>query len=161
MVNLKPSDLLNKMQDLSCNKVGDDLLKILWLQRLPNNIQSVLACSSDPLETLSTMADKIFATSNNTSIQGIAKTNSDLTDAIYKIEDKINALNKKIDMSRPRIKSKSPHRFQTYSSVNDICWYHKTYKHKAKTQCDPPCAFVTKSKNGSQSQTRRLTPTRK
>lgn len=153
------------MQDLSCGKIGDDLLQILWLQSLPLNvnIQSVLACSTDPLQTLSTMADKIFKTSHNPSIQGIASssnTNSDLIDMIHNIEDKINALNKKIDMSRPRTKSKSPSRSQSYSSDNDICWYHNKYQHKARKQCDPPCAFARNSKNESGSQKRRLTPTR-
>lgn len=164
--DLKPSDLLHKMQDLSCGKVGDDLLKILWLQRLPANIQSVLACSDDPLQNLSTMADKIFETSNNTSLHSIAessKTNSDLADMIYNIEDKINNLNKKIDMSRPRNKSKSPKRHRPRrpsTSTNNICRYHKEYKHQAR-RCDSPCSFVQKSKNDSGSRIRRSTPTRK
>lgn len=161
--DLKPSDLLHKMQDLSCGKVGDDLLQILWLQRLPSNIQAVLACSTDPLQTLATMADKIFATSNNTSIQSItpsSKTNSDLVDMICNIEDKINNLNRKVDMSRPRNKPKSPKRSNKVRSNPNHCWYHNKYKHKAKN-CDSPCTFAQDSKNESGSQTRRLTPTRK
>lgn len=162
----KPSDLLHKMQDLSCGKVGNDLLKILWLQRLPNNIQSVLACSTDPLQTLATMADKIFETSNNTSINVIAgssNTNSDLTDMIHNIEDQINNLNKKIDRSRPRIESKSPKRNRKDTSTHDICWYHARFGHKAKKPCDSPCNFlqIHKSKNFSGSQKRQLTPARK
>lgn len=160
--DLKPSELLHKMQDLSCGKVGDDLLQILWLQRLPINIQSVLACSTDPLPTLSTMADKIFETSNNTNINSIAETskNSDLVNMIYNIEDKINNLNKKIDMSRPRIKSKSPKRSRNHLSTDKICWYHDKHGHKARKQCNPPCAFVQQSKNDSGSQKRHLTPAR-
>lgn len=162
----KPSELLHKMQDLSCGKVGDDLLQILWLQRLPNNIQSVLACSADPLQTLATMADKIFETSNNTSINAIAgssNTNSDLVDMIHKIEDKINNLNKKIGMSRPRTESKSPKRSNNDSSTDDICWFHKTHGLKARKPCNSPCNFLQKhnSKNDSGSQKRQLTPARK
>lgn len=163
--DLKPSELLHKMQDLSCGKVGNDLLQILWLQRLPINIQSVLACSNDPLATLSTMADKIFETSSNTTINSIAdssNSNSDLVNMIYNIEDKINSLNKKIDMSGPRNRSKSPKRYfkNTSTSTNDVCWLHETHGHKAIKQCHPPCAFAKQSKNESGSQKRRLTPTR-
>lgn len=162
--DLKPSELLHKMQDLSCGKVGDDLLQILWLQRLPSNIQSVLACSADPLATLSTMADKIFEATNNVSIQALgqsSKTNSDLTDMIYNIEDKINALNRKVDMSKPRNRSKSPKRTQQYTSDDEICWYHEKYRHNARTQCNPPCAFARNAKNETGGQKRRLTPVRK
>lgn len=159
--DLKPSDLLHKMQDLSCGKVGDDLLKILWLQRLPTNIQAILACSNDALLALSTMADKIFETTSHNSIQNVAsssKNNSDLVDMIHNIEDKINNLNRKIDMSKPRTRSKSPKRTSSPSDV--ICWYHRKHKNRAK-KCVKPCNFIRKSKNDSGSQKRRLTPTRK
>jgi len=29
------------MKELSCNKVGDDLLQELWLHRLPQQIQAI------------------------------------------------------------------------------------------------------------------------
>lgn len=167
----KPSDLLNKMQDLSCGKVGDDLLRILWLQRLPFNIQSILACSTDTLQVMSTMADKIYEATQNASIQVIdssSKTNGDLAEMIHSIEDKINNLNRKIDMSTPRIGSKSPKRPTPHDPDTGNCWYHDNYGHKARKACNPPCAFVTNknnnnktSKNESAGQKRRLTPARK
>ena len=153
--DLKPSDSLHKMQNLSCGKVGNDLLQILWLQRLPLNIQSVLACSTDPLNTLATMADKIFEATCNTSIQGItqpSKTNSDLADLIYNIEDKINALNKKFDMSKPRTKSQSPQRSRNNNSANNICWYHNNHGKNAY-KCIPPCNFAQQNSKKSYQQT--------
>jgi hypothetical protein len=34
----RPSQLLREMQELSDNKLSDDVLKILWIQRLPVKI---------------------------------------------------------------------------------------------------------------------------
>lgn len=58
--DMRPSDLLRKIRELSCNKVGDDLLRTLWLQRLPLQIQTVLSTSNDNLDQLSAMADTMF-----------------------------------------------------------------------------------------------------
>lgn len=146
----KPSHLLRKMRDLSCGKVGDELLQTLWLQRLPNNIQSVLACSADALPVLATMADKIFETSEDSSIQGISSasnTNNDLVNMIYDLKNNIEAL-KKLHLSKPRTRSKSPNRNRSPSRSNDsntYCWYHKTYKHKAN-KCVSPCSFTSTKK---------------
>ncbi|GBL88536.1 hypothetical protein AVEN_86269-1 [Araneus ventricosus] len=54
-----PTMLLRQMQDLAGNRVGDELLRSLWLQRLPTQIQAILTTSSDDLNKLSIMADKI------------------------------------------------------------------------------------------------------
>lgn len=160
----KPSDLLHKMRDLSCGIVGDELLQTIWLQRLPTNIQSVLACSEDNLDTLSTMADKIFETSENPSIQGIStpKQNNDLVNMIYDLKDKIEDLQKQVHESKPRNRSKqrnrrfsknrndgSKHQSPRRVTPHDThCKYHKQYQHKA-IRCEKPCTFHqdNKSKN--------------
>ncbi len=63
--DMKPSSLLRKTKELSCGKVGDDLLKTLWLQRLPTTIQTVLSTSNDPLDQLTVKADEMFDISEN------------------------------------------------------------------------------------------------
>ncbi|XP_066254127.1 uncharacterized protein [Euwallacea similis] len=55
----KPSHLLNEMAGLGGTSVSKRLLKSMWLQQLPNQIQSILASSNDPLEQLATRADQI------------------------------------------------------------------------------------------------------
>lgn len=55
----KPSQLLNEMTRLGGSSVSQEILKTLWLQHLPTQIQSVLEASSDSLENLSKMANKI------------------------------------------------------------------------------------------------------
>lgn len=93
----KPSDLLRKMRELSCGKVGDDLLKTLWLQRLPITIQTVLATSSDNIEQLSVMADTMFdITEGSTNVQANNSNNNkvydDLVDVVDRLDGKIESL---------------------------------------------------------------------
>ncbi|KAF8795370.1 hypothetical protein HNY73_003224 [Argiope bruennichi] len=56
----KPSQLLRKMRELGGGTgIKDDFLKTLWLQRLPSEMQAILSISSEPLDNLANMADKI------------------------------------------------------------------------------------------------------
>jgi len=55
----RPSHLLREMRDLASGKVSDDILKTLWLQRLPNQIKAILTASGHSLNNLAIMADKI------------------------------------------------------------------------------------------------------
>lgn len=83
----------------------------MWIQRLPQRIKTIASCSADVLPNLAIMADKIFDTTEDSSIQELSspsKSNSDLVNIIYLHEDKINALNKKMDISGPRNRAKSP-----------------------------------------------------
>jgi len=55
----RPSHLLSEMRELASGKVSDELLKTLWLQRLPTQVKIILAASGDSLVNLACMADKI------------------------------------------------------------------------------------------------------
>ncbi|GBN29593.1 hypothetical protein AVEN_37228-1 [Araneus ventricosus] len=60
--------LLRQIQDLAGNRDGDELLRSLWLQRLPTQMQAILTTSSDDLNKLSIMADKIAAVTSGREI---------------------------------------------------------------------------------------------
>lgn len=92
--DMKPSDLLRKMRELSCGKVGEDLLKTLWLQRLPLTIQTVLSTSNDDLNRLIVMADTMFDITEASTIQAISSNNNDLVNVVRNLEDKIESLSK-------------------------------------------------------------------
>lgn len=146
----KPSDLLRKMRDKSCNMVGDDLLQELWSNRLPQQIQGILSCSNEPLAQQIIMADKIFETMDLNSIQALSKKDpqfdNDLAKQFSKLEDKIDSLQKEINKSRSRNSSSRRHRSPSRSSNRTTqkpdthCWYHKLYKDKAK-KCTEPCSY--------------------
>lgn len=159
LVNTKPSELLRKMREKTCNKVGEELLQELWSNRLPQQVQSILACSNEPLTQQVLMADKIFETLDNTSIQAIAQRpsqfESDLTKQFCQLEDKIDSLQQIINKSTSR--NRSPWRSRSSSGSRDHnnqqnnthCWYHKLYKSKAR-KCDGgSCTFNKDQKTNS------------
>ncbi|GFY62637.1 hypothetical protein TNIN_117061 [Trichonephila inaurata madagascariensis] len=47
------------MKELSGGQLQDEFLKNLWLQRLPSQIQAVLSVSSETLDKLAEIADKV------------------------------------------------------------------------------------------------------
>lgn len=55
----KPSQLLRRMRDLAQQSITDEVLKSLWLQRLPPQLQAILSASSHDLELLSQLADRV------------------------------------------------------------------------------------------------------
>ncbi|GFS59796.1 uncharacterized protein TNCV_2806141 [Trichonephila clavipes] len=55
----KPSHLLRNMKELSNGQLQDDFLQSLLLQRMPPHIQTVLSASSEPLDKLAIIADKV------------------------------------------------------------------------------------------------------
>ncbi|XP_008178670.1 uncharacterized protein LOC103307937 [Acyrthosiphon pisum] len=67
----KPSYLLREMQQLAGNQLADDMLKNLWLQRLPLQVQAVLTTSTDSLSNLSKMADKIHEVSEVSTVAAV------------------------------------------------------------------------------------------
>ncbi|GFU21800.1 retrovirus-related Pol polyprotein from transposon 297 [Nephila pilipes] len=56
----KPSCLLLEMRNKAGNRMTEELLKSLFLQRLPTYVQQILAISNDQLEKLAEMADGII-----------------------------------------------------------------------------------------------------
>ena len=53
----RQSQLLRRMRDLAQNGASEEVLKSLWLQRLPQQVQAILASSKHELEELSQLAD--------------------------------------------------------------------------------------------------------
>lgn len=138
----KPSRLLLEMRGKASSHIGDELLKTLFLQRLPAHVQQILAISSDSLEKLAEMADGIMAVTDTApTVQAV--TNCDFTNLKNMIEEMSSRLAKLEVRSRSR--SKSPFRRQRSRSTSQDdkhaqCWYHWRFKEKAN-KCIKPCNF--------------------
>ncbi|GIY74596.1 uncharacterized protein CDAR_367961 [Caerostris darwini] len=65
----RPSRLLLEMRSKAGARINDDLQKSLFLQRLPTNIQQILAISNDKLAE---MADDIMSTSSAPLVNAVA-----------------------------------------------------------------------------------------
>lgn len=151
----KPSYLLREMRNLAGTSISLELLKTLWLQRLPGNIQAILAVSSEDLEHLTVMADKIFETTTSSEVHKINIKASDgydsqlanLTRQISELRTALSCRDRSkpnsLNRSRSRSRSKSTHntnnRNQDSSSKPKLCWYHHKWGNQAKScvgQCD-------------------------
>lgn len=138
---IKPSHLLRKMKQLADTILGEDILKTLWLQRLPNQVQAILSVSEDSLDKLALMADKIHETAG-ASVEAVHCPNnsafdvSELRTQLAELTEEVKRLSRdrerKSSFSR-RKRSKTPKKF-------DRCWYHFKFGEAAK-RCQSPCRF--------------------
>ncbi|XP_018404603.1 PREDICTED: uncharacterized protein LOC108781185 [Cyphomyrmex costatus] len=55
----RPSQLLRRMRDLAQNGASKEVLRSLWLQRLPQQMQAILTATKYDLEELSQLADQV------------------------------------------------------------------------------------------------------
>lgn len=144
----RPSQLLVHMRNLAAGKVQNDLLKSLWLQRLPVNIQQILSTCKDELDDLATIADKIYEVSNSgNSVSSIAGNET----AIDLLRSEIKTLTTEIKrLANVKYPSRSRSRYRKLSSSRrgnkrqadnlNLCWYHARFAAKAK-KCIKPCEW--------------------
>ncbi|GFY72531.1 uncharacterized protein TNIN_19881 [Trichonephila inaurata madagascariensis] len=71
----RPSDLLRQMKSLAGSSISDELIKSLWLQRLPQQTQAILSTSKDILNNAE-MADKIISVYSSSEVCSVANNNS-------------------------------------------------------------------------------------
>lgn len=147
--DMKPTHLLARMQDLAAGlNVDDGLMKMLFLQRLPANVKTVLTIHDGTLTKLAEMADKMVESSCShvaamTSQPAVPST-EELAEQIACLTAEIRKLKAgKIRNERSRSSSRARQRFSDRSIV---CWYHKKYGAQAN-QCREPCAFGNSPKN--------------
>lgn len=141
----KPSEMLNEMRLLAQGKVSDDLLKQLWLPRLPSQTKAILAVSEDTLDKLALMADKIGDNIDSPEINAVAT--APPTSRFDELERKIDSLTTQLQsFSRSRSSSR-PNRPRNRSSSRKskpLCWYHFKFGERAR-KCVEPCNFNSSS----------------
>lgn len=151
--DLRPTHLLAKMQELSAGlNVDDSLLKMLFLQRLPSNVRTVLSIHDGTLEKIAEMGDKMIdiAPTTTAAVEDQHKSASfnpdpnsqeNLATQIAALTAEIRRLKAKPQRSR----SRSTSRARRANGSNSICWYHRKYGDEAE-QCRSPCSYQS-SKN--------------
>lgn len=149
----KPSQLLNEMNRLGGSTVPEPLLRTLWMQQLPTHIQSVLTTSSDSIDNLSKMADKIAEIDQHQPRNFTAATciNDDLTETVKQLAREVAELKTSVQRqsdsnrsSRTRTRSRTPNRNRTFG--DGYCWYHHNFKEKAR-KCNAPCKYFHSTNN--------------
>lgn len=155
----RPSELYRQMQSLAGTDSGTLLLKSLWLQKLPQQIQIILSSIDDEettIDKLVTVADRcsenVYYDQVNVLSENKGKTVNDHSE-ITELKVQISELCKKVEQlssnnsrSRNRSNSRSKESFQPRSSRSGTpqserkCWYHRRFAEKA-TKCVSPCCF--------------------
>ena len=145
MGDQKPSHFLQAMKSLAAgNNVGDNVLKTLFLDQLPESIRSILATSNADLSELAQQADKIMDIAHP-QVSSIAA-----PDFVNSLTGKIDALEKKFEKfftdRRRNDTRQSRQRYRSSSKPRELCWYHHRFGSKA-TKCIQPCKFEQTQKN--------------
>ncbi|XP_034944126.1 uncharacterized protein [Chelonus insularis] len=163
----KPLQLLRKMQDLADNKVTEDVLRSLWLKRLPANVRFVLSANVETsLTAAATLADRLVEINPIQSVMAVSKVKDVATATPIKLseEQRLDKLGKAVQAlqvsikeinngrksrdhtprSRSRARSRSFHRSPAQN--NGICFYHERFGVKAN-KCEEGCTFIQKQGN--------------
>lgn len=157
----KPSQLLREMRTSAGNKVGEDFLKTIWLNNLPNSAKSILSTVEGDLNKLAETADKILEINEPHNVAAIShKENKNDDTEVYQMKKQIEELTKALNkLSNERGRSRSGSRSGSKSGFkkqraessdkkenddNWLCWYHFRFGEKANA-CIKPCAYKQKN----------------
>jgi regulator of replication initiation timing len=172
----KPSTVLQILQGLAGNLPCQDVIKRIWLSKLPKDIQlSLASIQTSSIQDLCTVADSMYGILSRqhfvSAVQQTSSTDS-ITAALNHLTAEVTALrfeNKyikeelkdiKLTQSRSRSRFRSPtpekrHKFARGKSQTKLyqgmCWYHFTFGDDSK-KCEGECKFrdqFQKSKSGN------------
>lgn len=140
----RPSQLLRRMRDLAQNGASEEVLKSLWLQRLPQQVQAILASSKHELEELAQLADRItdVLSPSAMAVATVAPTNSNTKDAqISALTEQVTKLVAHLSRDRSRPSHNSRRRSRSKSQpTSKPCWYHQRFGGRA-LKCTQPCSW--------------------
>lgn len=165
----KPSQFLRHLQNLAGPSGASDFIKSIWTNRLPQNIQTVIAAqlADLQLEQLADIADRVneiapsspqvasTSASASTAPNDMARQLSELTKQVALLTSNMNRRGKY--QSRPRSRSRSTQKRYDNSCSSrpkqpppdhPHCFYHYTYGSKAH-KCRQPCTFNSGNSQGS------------
>ncbi|XP_070161374.1 uncharacterized protein [Polyergus mexicanus] len=160
----KPSQFLRHLKTLAGITVSDELLRTLWLGRLPTQMQAILAVrAQDKLEDVAEQADRIHEIGNRpmevATMQGVVtparttwETQIDaLRDQVAALTTQVTKMTRKFQREqqgkRPRSQSRDRQRSRT-PRREGICYYHRRFGAEAK-KCTTPCSFKKENEEAS------------
>lgn len=152
----KPSQFLRHLKALAGNTVPDSLIRTLWLERLPSQMQVILATrKGDQLEKVAEQADRIYEV-NGEAVMVASTTSRSKTEETVPLEEQVRRLAKQVATlttqfkkgKRTRSRSRSRPRIQQTSKEDGPCYYHRRFKEKAQ-KCEKPCIFKQENSEGS------------
>lgn len=136
-----PSQLLRRLRTLANNAVNEDILRNIWLSRLPPDAQKILTVCAGDLDALAQTADRIVEMYPSVSVAAVSPSTDNTLTALQaqvaELTAQIAALRTQYS-SRQSQRHRSPRRRSRSPSTAKICWYHKRFGSEAR-KCNPPC----------------------
>ncbi|XP_071568714.1 uncharacterized protein [Temnothorax nylanderi] len=147
----KPSQFLRHLRGLASTTVPDSLFRTLWLGKLPAQMQVILATrQGDRLEEVAEQADRIHEVNDRAVVAAVELAGAEKTT----LEAQIQALTKQVAAlttqfsngrnrgrdDRSRSRNRSRNRGHTKGFTVEHCYYHRTFKDKAR-KCEEPCTY--------------------
>ncbi|XP_050508045.1 uncharacterized protein LOC126885507 [Diabrotica virgifera virgifera] len=148
----RPSQFLRHLQSLAGTTVPDNIVRSLWLGRLPASTQAILATQAKAgLDAVAELADTIseaiapraqISEASNALESAIEKMTAELAEMKIQLSSLSNAQaqantyrrNRSNSRGRPYPRDRSCSRERN----SDICWYHYRFGDQAQ-KCSPPC----------------------
>lgn len=148
----KPSHLLQRMKCLAGSSVSNDMLKTLFMERLPEKTKCILAVAeSTDLDKIASLADKICEqySPNLIHVSEVLQV-SDKSQDSNVLSQKLDTIIARIESLERRPRQRSRNRSSELSNSKgrknfSMCWYHWKFAENA-TKCIKPCNF-SNSKN--------------
>ncbi|UYV82469.1 hypothetical protein LAZ67_21002319, partial [Cordylochernes scorpioides] len=144
--DMKPSQLLQKLRSLATPDISDNLIKTLWLDKLPTSIKNILVVSEEDISKLAIMADKINEINSSKEIYDAEVPSSSTDRLIAKLEDlepQVSEL--RLDRSRSRSKNRTRSRprsnsQRSFDPKGKYCYYHFRFGPNClQNNCRSPC----------------------
>lgn len=161
----KPSQFLRHLQQLAGPNVPTDFIRTIWANRLPTNLQTVLASQVKmSLEDLAELADRIndivptanqVASTSAASAAVTSTSDSDLKMQVAELTRKVEAMSTELfrrsrrdSGGRGSYRNRSRSRSRSRSQDHPHCWYHYTFRERAR-KCIQPCSYKSENNQGS------------
>lgn len=162
-----PSQFLRYMRGLGGVNFSEDLLRSLWMSRLPIHFRDILAVSSATnLVELACLADKmaenhstpqISSSDSSTDVTALTAQIASLTSTVAALvadRERVRPVERtrvedRSFINRTRINRINQSQYRSSVTQDEICWYHLNFGAMAR-RCIKPCAFRPKNVEGGQ-----------
>jgi len=146
MGDRRPSQFLRHLQSLAHATIPEQLLRTLWMGRLPSQLQAILASrTTDNLDEVAEQADKIHeVTCRAVAVASVQPTPSTptLEQQVTQLAKQVASLNSRLSKKLDKFKKRERSRSRSKRKPEDegICYYHRRFQEKAQ-KCTQPCTF--------------------
>ncbi|XP_037932673.1 uncharacterized protein LOC119667453 [Teleopsis dalmanni] len=151
----RPSQLLNELIALAKDKVSNEFLKSLWLQRLPSQVRAISQTSSVDLVELAKLADRICEAGDYHQIAAASSSGSSVSNETAMLCQRLDQIEQRLSRldfggrqpSRTQQPSRRKSRTRSQSSNHSgWCWFHSRFGEQAR-RCRQPCTYISNAKS--------------